>query len=275
MNAKKRFIADSFRMSEESLTDGWSMPYAHYHDAYEIYILESGERTVTIGETEYTARKYDATLFAAQMTHKSRGNVPFSGICIHFTTRFLGAYFTDSAAEKLMKCFQYNVIRLDDEGFGYIKKAAAEFKQEAADNFLILANILNILCRSGGAEDAAVIKKQSKKPRKSQLIIDYVNENYFYIKKVSDITERFSVSENYVFKIFREKYGVTPKQHINSLRIKNACHRLYYTERTVREIAVESGFESYERFYAVFKKIMNITPTEYRSKIHSEAKEQA
>ena len=262
-------------MSEESLTDGWSMPYAHYHDAYEIYILESGERTVTIGETEYTARKYDATLFAAQMTHKSRGNVPFSGICIHFTTRFLGAYFTDSAAEKLMKCFQYNVIRLDDEGFGYIKKAAAEFKQEAADNFLILANILNILCRSGGAEDAAVIKKQSKKPRKSQLIIDYVNENYFYIKKVSDITERFSVSENYVFKIFREKYGVTPKQHINSLRIKNACHRLYYTERTVREIAVESGFESYERFYAVFKKIMNITPTEYRSKIHSEAKEQA
>lgn len=53
------------------------MPYSHCHVAYEIYILKSGERTVTIEDMEYTAKAMDATLFSSNTSHKSRGDTRF------------------------------------------------------------------------------------------------------------------------------------------------------------------------------------------------------
>lgn len=72
MNTKKRFIFDDFRISQESINYGWTMPYSHCHVAYEIYILKSGERTVTIEDMEYTAKAMDATLFSSNTSHKSK-----------------------------------------------------------------------------------------------------------------------------------------------------------------------------------------------------------
>lgn len=48
MNTKRQFITDDFRISQESIDNGWTMPYSHCHAAYEIYILKSGERTPVI-----------------------------------------------------------------------------------------------------------------------------------------------------------------------------------------------------------------------------------
>lgn len=267
MNAKKRFIHDGFRMSQEQTAEGWNMPYAHYHDAYEIYVLESGKRTVTIDNTEYNVKAHDATLFGSLIPHKSKGNVPFSGICIHFSEHYLDLYFKPRAKRQLIKCFDKKTISLDKTGFDYIKSAAENFTPEADDNFIILANILNILYKNSDNIESASNKEQQAKKNKSQLIIDYVNENYVSIKKISDITQLFGVSENYIFKIFRTSCGVTPKYYINALRIKHACHRLRCTDSSIKAIASECGYDSYARFSCVFKKLMNTTPSQYRDDI--------
>lgn len=269
LEIKKRFIVDGFKISREELNDGWSMPYGHCHEAYEIYLLENGERTVTIGNTEYIAAAHDVTLFPTNTPHKSSGTVPFCGICIHFSERYLDLHFTSESKRQLMKCFQFNLISLDEKGFNYIKKASQGFTPEASDNFLTLANILNILLKNTTTITDLPNKKTKIVITKAQLILDYVNENYFYIKRISDITELFNVSENYIFKVLRNEYGVTPKQYVNTLRIKYACHRLRYADASIKTIALDSGYNSYEHFSSVFKKLMQVTPTEYRSKAKS------
>lgn len=270
MEAKKRFIYDDFRMSQEKLTEGWTMPYSHYHAAYEIYVLEYGERTVTIGDKEYTARAHDATLFEPDIPHKSKGVTEFSGICIHFTERYLDLYFSPEAKKYMMKCFEHKLISIDDDGFAFIKNAADEYSPACSGNFLILADILNILCRCCHDNDDTETSHTQKKTKKSQLIIDYVNENYVYIKRINDITELFGVTENYIFQIFRRHYGMTPKQYINMLRIKHACHRLRYADKSIKSIALECGYGSYEYFINVFKQTMGCTPSQYRINEKSE-----
>lgn len=47
---------------------------------------------------------------------------------------------------------------------------------------------------------------------------------------------------------------MTPKQYINKLRINNACHRLKYEKKSIKSIALDCGFDSYEHFINVFKK---------------------
>ena len=267
MNIKKRFIIDNFRISQESADNGWTMPYSHCHAAHEIYILESGERTVTIENIDYITHANDAVLFASNITHNSKGDTPFSGICIHFSERYLDIYFTSEAKKQLMKCFKHKVISLNDTDFATIKNIADNFIVNAPNNFLILASVLDILNRSTNSMDTGISVKAENKTKKSQKIIEYTNENYAYIKRISDITELFDVSESYVFQVFSQKYHMTPKQYINELRINTACHRIRYSDKSIKSIAYDCGFDSYEHFIRVFKKVVGTTPTKYKKTI--------
>lgn len=176
-------------------------------------------------------------------------------------------YFTAEAKKQLMKCFKHKVISLSDTDFEIIQNIADNFTESASNNFLILAFILDILNRSVNSVNTGVSADSEKKVKKSQRIIEYVNENYVYIKKISDITDIFKVSENYVFKIFRQNYDITPKQYINKLRINTACHRIKYSDKSIKSIAYYCGFDSYEHFINVFKKAVGCTPSEYRENI--------
>lgn len=273
MNTKRQAIYDNFRISQESIDESWTMPYSHCHSAYEIYILKSGTRSVTIDDMTYTTNAKDAVLFSSYIPHKSKGDTPFSGICIHFSERYLDIYFTQEAKKQLMRCFKNKVICLDDSDFEKIKNIADNFNETSENNFLILACILDSLNHSvdsGGADISAINKDYLKKNgKKAQKIIEYTNENYIFIKKINNITELFGVSENYVFQIFRKNYNMTPKQYINKLKIDTVCHRLKYSDKSIKAIAYDCGFDSYEHFINVFKKTIGTTPGEYRKNIRN------
>lgn len=264
MNTKRQFVYNNFSMSQESTDSGWNMPYSHYHAAYEIYILKEGERTVVTDGMEYTTAAKDAVLFSSNVPHRSKGDTPFSGICIHFSQRYLDLYFTPEAKKQLMKCFKHKVIALNDRDFELIQSIADEFEENGENNFLTLAFILNILNCCIKTSDVGISAACEKKLKKAQLIIEYTDENYISIKRISDITHLFDVSENYVFRVFRESYGMTPKQYINKLKIKNACHRLKHSDKSIKAIAYDCGFDSYEHFINVFKKNVGTTPGEYK-----------
>ncbi|MDE7206691.1 MAG: helix-turn-helix domain-containing protein [Lachnospiraceae bacterium] len=57
---------------------------------------------------------------------------------------------------------------------------------------------------------------------------------------------------------------MTPKEYINRLRINTACHRIKHSHKSMKAIAYDCGFDSYEHFIKVFKKMVGTTPTEYR-----------
>lgn len=262
---RKRFINTEFTMSQESYENGWHMPYAHYHNDYEIYILESGTRTVTISDREYTTTSHDATLFPSNVPHKSKGSSAFSGICIHFSQNYLSEHLTPSARELLMRCFAHPVIHLSPDTFFIIKKYAEQFTVSLPENFVLLINILNLLnAQSALTRSSTDDQVDTTKHSKAQQILTYVEENYTSINNIAKLANTFEVSESYIFKLYRKNYHQTPKQHINELRINNACHRLQNTDATIIHIAADCGFDCYEYFIRVFKNIKKCTPSEYR-----------
>lgn len=145
-----------------------------------------------------------------------------------------------------------------------IQTIADNFIVNSTDNFVILSIILTILNHSAPGNHDGVTAGQEKGLNKAQLIMQYIEENYVFIKHISDITTTSHVSKAYIFQIYRKNYNVTPKQYINRLRIRHACHRLQYTSHTIKSIALDCGFDSYEYFVNVFKEIAGCTPTEYR-----------
>ena len=65
-------------------------------------------------------------------------------------------------------------------------------------------------------------------------------------------------------KIFREYTGFAPSQYIQEVRITMAKELLTNTSKSIKEIAIELGYDNKDYFFTVFKKVTGSTPITYR-----------
>lgn len=64
--------------------------------------------------------------------------------------------------------------------------------------------------------------------------------------------------------IFKREYGVTPKEYVDSLRLRAAKELLAQTEEKIIDVAYHAGFSSLAAFNRFFKQQTGLTPTAYR-----------
>lgn len=64
--------------------------------------------------------------------------------------------------------------------------------------------------------------------------------------------------------IFKQEYGVTPKEYTDSLRLHAAKEMLSETQEKVSNVAYQAGFSSLTAFNRFFKQQTGQTPTAYR-----------
>ncbi len=65
-------------------------------------------------------------------------------------------------------------------------------------------------------------------------------------------------------KSFKEYTGFAPGQYIVEVRMNMAKEMLTHTSKSVKEIALELGYENKDYFFTVFRKTTGITPSRYR-----------
>ena len=264
MRQKRIFMDSDFTVSSESHNSGGAMPYVHYHDSYELYILTSGERTVFTAGNEYKTEARDVVLFNKGVPHKSRGETPFSGICVHILDKFIDRYFTREAKSKMLACFDNTVIRLNQSELGAITEIADNFIIGNENNFLVLARIMEIINTAAARCESAAPISDKRDKSKAERLLEYIDNNYIYINKIPEVAERFNVSESYIFKLFRHARNIPPKEYLRDLKLGYAMRKLESTNDTIKSVAYESGFECYEYFIRLFKSKTGVTPSEYR-----------
>jgi AraC-like DNA-binding protein len=95
----------------------------------------------------------------------------------------------------------------------------------------------------------------------------FITENFQEPLTVTRIAEGVNLHPNYAMQLFRQHTGRTLISYLTQYRIAHAQHLLLTTNKTVLDIALESGFSSLSRFYAVFKEFCYIPPTRYRQSL--------
>lgn len=78
-----------------------------------------------------------------------------------------------------------------------------------------------------------------------------------------ELAEHANVSEVYFRRLFKETYGISPKQYVLETRIRNAKALLSENATTVTAIAEACGFSSVYHFCRAFKEATGETPTEW------------
>ncbi|MDN4503900.1 helix-turn-helix transcriptional regulator [Alteromonadaceae bacterium BrNp21-10] len=72
------------------------------------------------------------------------------------------------------------------------------------------------------------------------------------------------VSANYLSQVLNEHIGKSFFDYINSLRIQHAIPEVVAAEKTILDIAMDTGFNARSSFYKAFKNETGLTPSEYR-----------
>ena len=95
-------------------------------------------------------------------------------------------------------------------------------------------------------------------------VLEYVENHYSEHISLADMCSLVNLSEFHFCKLFKKYMKIPFLQYLNFVRVCYSETLLQNTEKTVSEIAFETGFSSTAHFSSVFKKHKLMTPTEYR-----------
>lgn len=97
--------------------------------------------------------------------------------------------------------------------------------------------------------------------------ISYINNNYIYDLKITDVSKHIGIDRTYLYKLFIEGKKISPQEYLIEYRLQAACKYLRETKMMVTEISYSCGFKDSSSFNKHFKKRYSMTPLEYRKLI--------
>ncbi len=95
----------------------------------------------------------------------------------------------------------------------------------------------------------------------------YLDENYMHDLALSDVAQTLHYSDAYFCKIFKQCFGVSFVMYLADLRVKKAKEMLEDISINIKEISGLVGYQDPNYFTKVFKRMENVTPSEYRTKV--------
>lgn len=100
-------------------------------------------------------------------------------------------------------------------------------------------------------------------------VYEYTIRNYSHrieLKEVADLTGMTEIS---FCRFFKKATGESYMQFLIEVRVGIACRYMLPDDQSLGDIAVKVGFNSITNFIKQFKKVMGITPSEYRQMLRT------
>ena len=95
--------------------------------------------------------------------------------------------------------------------------------------------------------------------------VNYIELNIENSVTVNELTKFLGISQPYLFKIFKQRFALSPKQYIIDQKLKRAKVLLTESNLSVTHIANSLGFEEMLSFSKAFKLKTGLSPQNYRN----------
>jgi PAS domain S-box-containing protein len=95
-------------------------------------------------------------------------------------------------------------------------------------------------------------------------VANFLHREYGTSITTTQLAKMAALSVSQFERRFRRAFGVSPRQYLIRIRVEAACRLLADTEQTVSAVAHATGFHDHAHLSRSFRRVMNVTPTEYR-----------
>lgn len=100
--------------------------------------------------------------------------------------------------------------------------------------------------------------------RRMEDIVSYVDTYYMEDLSLEKLSNVFFLSREHISRKFKQETGMTLSKYMTDLRIKQAKAWLRETDKTIYSISTMLGFQDEIYFSKLFKKVVGMTPFEFR-----------
>ena len=242
-----------------------NMSQSHYHDYFELYFLDSGERYHLMDDKLFKLQAGDCILFPPQTMHRSYGDqdMAFSRVVLYFRPK------TITSADLLHKLLHSQVVyRPDSQELHQLRRIIYAMEEEQHSHLdchdecmQSLLNLIMVQLLRMNQESTGILRET-----RVTKVIQYIHNHYAEDITLKDLSERFYVSEYYLCREFKEKYqahdrGVyqaDPHHERQTALHGNGpeCHRSRQRNRVF----------NLTHFNRVFREVADVTPSEYRKR---------
>lgn len=133
----------------------------------------------------------------------------------------------------------------------------------------LLLKLLDCLVEHYQPDQKAMEIYETENDARMREIMQYIITNLDQEISLNELAEKMFVSASTLSRIFKKNTGEYFADYVMQLRVKNAVSLLEHSGQNMLQIAVACGFANSASFNRAFRKIMGVTPTEYREAYQS------
>lgn len=255
----------------------------HFHNELELIYVIEGAAQYTVFDEEITVEAGNIIFFNKQVEHSSRTLGHLRIVLLQFGADLLRDFFAGRAAafdELLSKDFKYLVIDTRSRAeFAVLPdlmlSTVYEFNEKApAYEFVIISNILKMLTailRADASKSYNGYIARKSRPA-SDLVIQYIADNYNRDITIAEVAAHFHFSTSYFSHLFKEITGMSFVKYLNEYRINSSKKLLMSPRHTITSAMVQVGFTNRSYYNRLFKRTTGFTPQEFRNNFFSRQK---
>lgn len=253
---------------------------------YLLHVILGGKGTYTVEKKTYALGAGDAFLIRPMVSHIYRADeqqpweyawVGFGGSVMEQVLRDTifahGDVFisSNSGAGETKGADSVKWEEMGGQGMkrrmgdpGGLMEELGRIHQERGDNTLLTGGLLLQLLGNMTVPDRKdSLRKGNEYVEKA---MRYAEDNYGYDIGVQDIADWVGIDRTYLYKIFVQETGLSPKAYLTGLRLRHAAKMLQTTDYSITEISYSCGFCDPVSFHSYFRKQTGMTPGEFRKK---------
>lgn len=244
-----------------------NMSQSHYHDYFEMYFLDRGNRYHLMDDKLFEMQTGDCIIFPPQTMHRSYGdpNMAFSRTVIYFRPESI------HSPELLDKLTHSNsVYRPELESLRklrrYIYTLLEEQDSVMDDHEAYMEDLINLIM----IETLRMKQEACGIIRGNRIteVIQYLHTHYAEEITLKLLSDKFYVSEYHLCREFKKNTNRTIVEYLNQTRIMNAKRLFMETNQNVTDTAHDTGFTNLTHFNRVFREFEGISPSQYRKQCH-------
>lgn len=249
----------------------------HYHPEYELTLIIEGSGMRLVGDSYLPFEAGDLVLLGPDIPHtweseaKTSENV--AAVVIQFSAEFMANSMNIEAFHKIKMLLQASVRGLSFSNFlatDIESQMRAITTEKGVRQITALLNVLDNLANHNFETLASpYYSPKNSKENESRIntVFNYIKQNATSTILLEQAAASIHLTTSAFCKFFKKMTGKTFSDYVNEIRIGYACYLITQTDKTIAQVAIESGFENQTYFNRVFLKKKNCTPKQFRMQL--------
>ena len=252
----------------------------HWHSEMELNYIKSGNGFFKYEDQTISAKPGDIVLIQPNVLHAIMSDEHssfFYDTIVFHQNMLVGSYDDRCYTDILLPIFSSRrrvLVPVSQEPPGYhelhdsvrtIMQCA--HKNLATSDLLLKSELLRLfylLASTPGLCTEHTVSTESRMTETLRPVLTCIQKHHSESVTIEQLAKIAHMSSSYFMSCFKQNFGLGAIEYLNQVRIRSACDLLRNTDRSISDIAFDTGFHNLSNFNRQFRTKVGCSPQTYR-----------